>query len=349
MLSIRLAVYFALFAAPLLAADTLEIYTIDVEGGKSVLTVSPSGETMLVDLGWPESAGRTPSTDHIIEAVKAAGVRRIDNLVISHFDVDHIGDAAQFVSKFPVGHIFDHGDIQIPKTDDPRMSKMSESARARFEAYTAVRDKIGYTVLKPGDRIPIKGLDVQVIASGGQLIRKPVAGGGAANPLCATAKQPDLLPRDVEDDQSIALLYTFGSFRMFDAADVEGHYSHDLVCPNNLIGAVDVYHLNVHGQFKGIAPAMLGALHAPVIIQGNGARKGADADTWPALRDAPGLVDIWQVHYSENAGKDRNPPDDFIANLQGTDGLRGIRVTANVSGTFTVTNERNGFAKTYRK
>jgi hypothetical protein len=215
--------------------------------------------------------------------------------------------------------------------------------------YSAVRDKIGHTVLKPGDRIPIKGVDVQVIAAGGQLIRTPVAGAGVANSLCATAKQLDLLPSDVEDDQSIALLYNFGRFHMFDPADLEGHYSHDLVCPNNLIGTVDIYHLNVHGQFKGIAPAMLGALGAPVIIEGNGARKGADADTWPVVRKALGLVDIWQVHHSKNAGQGRNPPDDFIANLQGTDSFKGIRISADSNGAFTVTNERSGFAKTYKK
>jgi beta-lactamase superfamily II metal-dependent hydrolase len=341
--------YLAVLAGPLPAAKDLEIYTIDVEGGKCVLTVSPSGQTMLVDLGWPEFGGRAASADHIIESIRAAGVKRIDNLVISHFDIDHIGDATQFVSKFPVGHIFDHGDIRFPETSDPRAAKGVESAKARFAAYAAVREKIGHTVLKPGDRIPIKGVDVQVISAGGEPIPKPVAGAGAANPLCAAATQPDLRAGDIEDDQSIALLYTFGKFRMFDPADLEAHYSHDLVCPNNLIGTVDVYHLNVHGQFKGVATAMLGALHAPVIVEGNGERKGADAETWPLLKAAPGLVDIWQIHYSENAGKDRNPPDDFLANLQGTDGLKAIKISAESNGTFTVTNERNGFSKTYNK
>ena len=341
--------YLAILAARLPAAKRLEIYTIDVEGGKCVLTVSPAGDTMLVDLGWPEFNGRAASTDHIIQAIKAAGVKRIDNLVISHFDIDHIGDVAQFVSKFPVGHIFDHGVIRIPETADPRMAKWNESGKARFANYAAIRSKIGYTVVKPGDRITIRGVDVQVVTAGGESIGKPVAGGGAPNSSCAAVKQPDQISSDVEDDQSIALLYTFGKFRMFDPADLEGHSSHALVCPNNLIGTVEVYHLNVHGQFKGISGALLEALRAPVIIEGNGARKGADADTWPALHAAPGLVDIWQVHYSENAGKDRNPPDDFIANLEGADGLKGIKISADETGTFTVTNERNGFTKVYKK
>ena len=61
---------------------------------------------------------------------------------------------------------------------------------------------------------------------------------------------------------------------MLDLADLEAHHSHDLVCPNNLIGPVSVYNVNVHGQFKGIAPELVGALQAPVIDPGERGAKG---------------------------------------------------------------------------
>jgi competence protein ComEC len=185
------------------------------------------------------------------------------------------------------------------------------------------------------------------------LIAKPLAGAGQRNALCDNYKQQDALANDVEDNQSIGLLITLGKFRMLDLADLEAHHDHDLVCPENLIGTVDVYNVNVHGQFKGIAPELVGALHAPVIIQANGARKGADAQTWPVLDAAPGrrgkTKDIWQLHYSLNAGKDANPPDDFIANLEPSDGFKWIRISMAKNGTFTVTNTRNGFSKRYSK
>jgi competence protein ComEC len=145
---------------------------------------------------------------------------------------------------------------------------------------------------------------------------------------------------------------------MLDLADLEAHNSRELVCPNNLLGAVDVYQVNVHGQFKGIAPELIGAVHPRVAIMGNGARKGADPQTWPILRATPGLEDIWQVHYSANGTKDTNPPDDFIANLelaklepanlQPADEYKSIKLSAESNGTFTVTNTRNGFSKTYK-
>lgn len=320
-------------AAP--AQKTLDFYTIDVEGGKSVLVVSPSGESMLFDVGWPASRNREASTERIAAALQGAGLKQLDYLVISHFDVDHIGDVPALAARFPIRHILDHG-------------PMKPAADERFKAYDEPRRKIGHTVLKPGDRIPIKGVDVEVVSSAGQHLNKALKGAGTANPLCATNLQAPFIERDVEDNQSVGLLFRFGKFRMLDLADLEAHPSHDLVCPVNLIGTVDVYHVNVHGQFKGIAPELIGAIRPTVVIMGNGARKGADPPSWPILRATAGLEDIWQVHYSAAGTKDTNPPPDFIANLeQPTDEFAMIKLTVQSDGTYSVTNTRNGFSKTY--
>jgi competence protein ComEC len=329
-------------------ADTMDVYAIDTEGGKAMLVISPSGETMLVDLGWTESGMMAaPSTPHVIDALKAIGVTRIDHLVMSHYDIDHIGDLPGLVAEIPVGHVYDHGEIKLAQVDDPRWARMGEIAKARFESYAAVRDKIGHTVLKPGDRLPIQGIDVQVIHAGGKWITEALPGAGAPNAACATVKQADLNPRDLEDDQSIGLLYTFGDFRMYDPADLEAHNAHELVCPDNPIGTVDVYAINVHGQNKGYAAAMVSALRAPVVIEFNGTRKGGDADVWTNLRSSATPPDIWALHFNEAAGAEKNPAPEFIANLQGPDGQENIHISATRNGTFTVTNERNGFSKTY--
>src|SRR6266496_430278 len=101
-----------LAAAP--AAKTLDVYTIDVEGGKSVLVVSPAGESMLIDAGWPQAANRDASTQVIVDAVKKAGLTQIDYLVVSHFDTDHVGDVPALASRIPIRHLVDHGEIQLP-------------------------------------------------------------------------------------------------------------------------------------------------------------------------------------------------------------------------------------------
>ena len=101
----RIACLLALFTASLTAAPNLELYFIDVESGKSVLLVSPSGKSMLFDVGWPAFNNRRASTERTVEAVQAAGLKRIDFLVISHFDVDHLGDVPRLAAKIPVGRI----------------------------------------------------------------------------------------------------------------------------------------------------------------------------------------------------------------------------------------------------
>jgi competence protein ComEC len=256
--------------------------------------------------------------------------------------MDHIGDVPALAARLPIRHIFDHGQIQFPPGTSPG------SGGERFNAYAELRQKIGHTVLKPGDKIRLKGVDIDVLTAAGQLLSRPLKGTGAPNPLCAANPEAAAIERDVEDDQSVGLMFTFGKFRMLDLADLEAHLSHELVCPVNLIGTVDVYHVNVHGQFKGIAAELAGAIRPTVAIMGNGARKGADPQTWPILRATPGLEDIWQVHYSAAGAKDTNPLPDFIANLdQPADEFAMIKLVVQPNGTYTITNTRNGFTKTY--
>jgi len=320
------------------AAQTLEVYDIDVEGGKAVLIVAPSGESMLYDLGWPGFEGR--DSDRIVAAANAAGLKQIDYLVISHYDIDHLGDVPLLLSKIPVRHIVDHGPMEAS----------GKTPSDRYRAYVSARDGKGidHVEVKVGDRIPIQGLEVLVVTAARQHLDRPLAGAGAPNPLCATTPQVPERPTDVEDNMSIGLLFTLGKFRMLDLADLESAYDYKLMCPDNPIGSVDVYQVSIHGQDKGVSPVLAQALHWRVALMGNGPRKGGDPATWPTLRGAAGMEDIWQVHYSVAGGKDRNPPDDYIANLEGgADQAHWLKLSASSDGSFTVTNSRNGFKKTY--
>jgi competence protein ComEC len=325
------------------ARKTFDTHLIDVEGGKAVLIVTPAGESLLIDVGWAATNTREASTDRLVDAVKAAGIKQIDYLLISHYDVDHLGDVPKLAARVPIRHLIDHG----PYTGT------NAGTQERYSGYSKLYDMIPHIEVKPGDRIPLKGLDVEVVTAAGSVIDKPVNGGGKPNSFCAANPRKAELSSDKEDNNSVGLLFTYGKFRMLDLADLEAYQNYQLACPNNLIGTVDVYQVNVHGQFKGIAPELVSALHARVAMMGNGARKGGDLATWPVLRGTPGIEDIWQVHYSVNGGKDNNPPDDFIANLEPStpapnDRWKTLKLSASSNGAFTVTNERNGFSKTYK-
>jgi beta-lactamase superfamily II metal-dependent hydrolase len=329
-----LSLLFLLVSCTLQAAGTLEVYFVDVEGGQATLLVSPSGESMLVDAGWPGFGGR--DADRIVAAAKAAGVKRIDYMLVTHYHLDHVGGVPPLAAKIPIVHFVDHG--ASVETD--------KDAAELFAAYRQVRDKGQHIVVKPGDRIPIKGLDVEVVAAAGQMLTAPLEGAGAANPLCAAT--PLRAADPTENAQSVATLIRFGKFRLADLADLTWNKELELVCPINRLGSVDVYLSTHHGMNLSGSAAIVHALAPRVAIMNNGARKGGTPEAWQAIRSSPGLEDIWQLHYAVEAGNQNNAAQQFIANPEENCRGYGLKLSANADGSFTVTNTRTGYSKRYQ-
>lgn len=321
-------------AAMLPAAKELQIYFIDVEGGQATLFVAPSGESMLVDTGW--SGHNSRDADRIAAAAKRAGVKKIDYLLITHYHEDHVGGVPQLAAKLPIRNFVDHG---VTVENDRRASEL-------YKAYTEYRAKGTHIQVKPGDTIPIKGLDVKVLTAAGDEIASPLPGAGQPNPLCAgdQLRKPD----NSENARSVGTLITYGKLRIIDLGDLTWNKEHELVCPDNKAGTVDVYIVTHHGMDLSGSPAIVHALHPRVAIMDNGARKGGTPPAWQAIHSSPGLEDIWQLHYSVEGGKENNAPDAFIANTyeQGDPG-NWIRLTARPDGSFTIYNSRNKYSKTY--
>jgi beta-lactamase superfamily II metal-dependent hydrolase len=317
-------------------ADQLRIYAIDVEGGKSTLYVSPSGESMLIDTGYAGNNNRDAL--RIAAAAKAAGIRQIDHLVITHYHGDHAGGVAQLAAIMPIGVIYDHGD-----------NFAAEQAKARAVAvpYLAVRKKLPHQALHAGDTVPVRGLDVKVIAASGNVIGKPLPGTGQANPLCASYQA--LEPDTGENALSVALVIAFGSLRIADFGDLYWNQEYDLACPKNKVGTVDLYMTTHHGTKTSGHPQILQALSPKVAIMNNGPAKGGSVKAWKTIHDSPRIRDIWQLHTSHEGGKDHNAAETFIANPGDACNGYWIEVSAGQNGVFTVRNSRNQFTKTYAK
>jgi beta-lactamase superfamily II metal-dependent hydrolase len=328
---------FLLLTTRLLPAQTLHIFAIDVEGGKSTLYVAPSGESMLVDTGYAGNDSR--DANRILAAATAAGVKRIDYLVVTHYHGDHAGGVPQLAAKMSIGRIYDHGDNI--ETTNPK-------AQAVFTPYAQLREKYPHQPVKPGDVIPIKGLQVVVVAAAGDSIAKPLPGAGQANPLCASY-QP-LPPDPGENARSIGMIVTFGNLRISDLGDLFWDKEYDLACPVNKLGTVDLYMTTHHGTATSGSPQMVHALHPRVAIMNNGADKGGSIKAWTTIEGSPGIQDLWQLHYSNDGGQEHNVAKQFIANPSAeNDGGYAIEVLAHSDGSFTVRNDRNHFEKTYRK
>ena len=330
----RTLVALCFFALPGLAAQkTLDAYFIDVEGGQATLFVSPSGESMVVDTGWDGFNNR--DADRIAATAKAAGVKQVDYLLITHYHSDHVGGVPQLAAKLPVRNFVDHG----PSVEH------GAAPDKLYNAYTKVREGGKHLEVHPGDKIPVKGLDVKVLSAAGDLIASPLSGAGQPNPACAGFEKKADDP--TENARSVGTLITYGKFRIIDLGDLTWNKEYELVCPNNKIGTVDVYLSTHHGMNISGSPAIVHALHPRVAIMNNGAKKGGTPEALQAIRTSPGLLDLWQIHYAIDA-KDNNTAEQFIANTQGgEDAGNWIKLSAQSDGSFTVTNGRTNFTKKY--
>jgi competence protein ComEC len=328
------------------ARGTLDIYFIDVEGGQSTLVVTPARQTLLVDTGFPSDGTfaslpgdpqKARDANRILAAVHAAGVKQIDYLLITHFHADHDGGVVELARLMPIRTFIDH------ESPDPQAEAGVAGTTAAFERYAAVRAKGRHLVPKPGDRLPLKGVEAVVVSSAGATLQKPLAGAGRANPACGATAPP--AQEKIENPRSTGLLLRFGRFRFLDVGDLSGSPLFALVCPKSLIGPSDVYLVAHHGGPDAADPATFVGLAPRVAIVNNGATKGGAPELLAALHQVRGLEDAWQLHRSTASGAE-NFPDDRIANLDEST-AHWIKVSAKDDGSFTVTNGRTGATRTY--
>jgi len=312
------------------AGKTLDIYFIDVEGGQATLLVTPDGESLLIDAGYAGFGGRDPG--RIVAAAKAAGLSRIDYLLVTHFHSDHVGGVPELSRQLPITTFIDH-DTVLP-TDT-----MSVPV---FEPYAAVRATRKHIVAKPGERVPLKGLDIEVVSSGGDTIKKPVSGAGQLNAACESQARAAAEP--IENPRSTGVLLRLGKFTFVDLGDLSGNPLFALFCPNNLLGHADVLLVPHHGGSDVVYPATLD-VKARVAIVNNGEKKGGAGDALAALQRAKPPMDVWQLHRSADAGAANTKPA-RIANLDESTG-HWIKVSASEDGAFSVTNARTGETTRY--
>jgi competence protein ComEC len=342
------------------AAGTLDIYFIDTEGGQATLYVTPGGESVLVDTGNPG----TRDAERIVAVLAEAGVRQLDHVVLTHYHIDHIGGLQELARRVSILHYVDHGS-SVEET---------EQVPGFLAAYADLHSRARRTVVAAGDRLPVAGVDWRIVASAGSVLRAPMEGAGGTNPTCADF-QPQDITRDPENAQSIGSVVSHGRFRTVNLGDLLWNLEYDLMCPMNRIGEVDLYVTSHHGLGQSGSPQLVHAIRPRVAVMNNGMRKGGAVAAFQTIYSSPGFEDLWQLHWSHHGGIEYNSPGIFIANVDDPAVIAGvvnppppaagaplgpptpppphtgdahwIKVSAQVDGSFTVTNSRTGFTKTY--
>lgn len=203
----------------------LEIFFIDVEGGQSTLFVPSHGQSLLIDTGWGYNGFR--DANRIAKIAKLAKIKKIDFVLITHFHSDHVGGVPQLIQKIPVGAFIDHGENR----------EQSKTSTTLYSEYRAAIGNAEHIVGKPGDQLPIKGLEATVVSADGNVLQNPLPGAGQTNAACEGVQRKDTDPS--ENARSLGVVINFGKFRVVDLGDLTWNKELELVCPSNKLGKAD--------------------------------------------------------------------------------------------------------------
>jgi beta-lactamase superfamily II metal-dependent hydrolase len=297
---------------------SLEIYWVDVEGGGATLIVTPAGESVLVDAGFPgeRDAGR------IHKVAKEAGLERIDHLVVTHYHLDHFGGVAPLSALMPIGTLYEHGIDSAPEREraDPALAPYRSARVGRR------------IVVKPGAEVllaQVPGMALVRLQFLGARQEFVPAATDAANAACEGAAEG--APDTSDNANSVVLRLDFGRFGFFDGGDLTWNAERRLVCPQDRVGSVDVYQSNHHGLDDSSSPALLNTLEPTVVVFNNGPKKGGGKGSIAAASALPSVEAVYQVHRNVQEGAINTSPE-RIANLEENCAANYVKLTVEPSG-----------------
>jgi competence protein ComEC len=312
---------------------SVDVYWIDVEGGAATLIVTPAGESVLIDTGWPDERGAA----RIHKVATEAGLRQIDHLIITHFHIDHFGGATALSKLMPVRRVYDNG------TPAPPPSGRDVPAFDDFvKTFEGTR-----TLLKPGFTVPLEGQGgaapaLKLVATRQQFVDMP-KGAKPNAPVCAGAEEK--APDTSDNANSTVWVLEVGRFRFFDGGDLTWNTEAKLVCPVDLVGPVDVYQVNHHGLAASNNPVLVRTLAPTVTVMNNGPRKGGDAATVTLLKSLSGATN-YQVH--KDVRHEESAPAEQIANVPEQCPANYIKMSVEPSGQrYTISIPATGHTRTF--
>jgi len=297
----------------------LDLYFIDVEGGASTLVVTPEGETLLIDSGDQDNAGR--DRDRILRVLReTAGRKYLDHASVSHWHADHFGNHAALAGQITIKNFWDRG-IPDSLVEDPKFSE-------RVAGYRSASQNKSKT-LKAGDKLPLRSgktpLDVKVVTASGEVIPNT----GKPNPFAGESRPKEDDPTD--NAKSVSLLFSFGPFRFLTCGDLTWNVEAKLMTPNNPIGQVDLFMVTHHGLDISNNPVLVRAIDPRVTVMCNGPIKGGAREVQETLRKVKSLVAPFQLHRNTQLADADQAPAEFIANFGTTPECQGVYIKASVA------------------
>jgi beta-lactamase superfamily II metal-dependent hydrolase len=329
-------------AAPCAAGSRdgrLDLYFIDVEGGAATLIVTPTGESILIDSGYPDNAGR--DLNRILHVIRdVAGLDHLDHAAVTHWHRDHYGNHAALAAQLPIRRFWDRG-IPDSLAEDPEFPARIAQYRAATQNQSTPL-KAGSEFELPGGAVPLK---IRIVAAS----REVIPNIGPPNPFADRHRPQDPDPSD--NSASVSLLLAFGDFRFLCCGDLTWNMEARLVTPNNPLGQVDLFMVTHHGLPSSNNPALVLAIDPVVAVMCNGPTKGGHPQTLATLREVRSLQALYQLHRNIELPAEAQTPAEFIANSEPTVNCSGVWVLASVAGdgrSYTVQIGPEGRRREYR-
>lgn len=209
---------------------TLQIHFINVGQSTAVLLESSSNETMLIDTGDYQTDGEA-----VLQYLKAHNITRIDHLVTSHADADHIGGHAAVIDYFEteaegIGAVYDPGLAASSQTYEEYLDAVEAHNVELFEVHT-------------GDTIPFDGASIQVLAP-----------------------PEEYLADEARNENSVVLQVSHGAFQFLTTGDGEAATESYLVETYGKSLDATVFKTGHHGSDSSNSPALLEATSPQVAI-----------------------------------------------------------------------------------
>jgi len=143
-------------AAPVAEAvalrGTVEIAMLDVGQGDAIALRSPAGRWLLVDAG-PRTETYDAGERRVVPWLRGRGVERLEALVLTHADLDHLGGAPAVLAELDVGAVLDPG-VPMPGA---AFADVLEAAEVRG---------VGWWRAEPGERLHVDGMELRVLHAG---------------------------------------------------------------------------------------------------------------------------------------------------------------------------------------
>ncbi|MCH7563187.1 MAG: DNA internalization-related competence protein ComEC/Rec2 [Gemmatimonadetes bacterium] len=189
---------------------SVELFFLDVGQGDAIAIRSPKGRWMLVDAG-PRSPSFDAGRRIVVPFLRRHGARRLEALILTHPDLDHIGGAAAVLQNLDVGVVLDPA---------------AAVAKAEYQALLSAAASVGALWLgaRAGTSFDFDGVSVTILA--------PAAAPGAAGDGAGWTAGEAGITSGVQidaNDWSVVLEIRYGAFRAILTGDAPASVERSIV------------------------------------------------------------------------------------------------------------------------